>query len=147
MNIVKIQQELIKDCLSGKAHKWFMQKTDTEVILFNRYQMFLLDNKDFLLKYEKLVGAGVKESVAANKILDSADDATLAIRTGCLKTVNKCTLLELEKADNGELVYVDQSLLKYYDKSADACVINRKSPVFIYESDILVGVVLPYKVG
>ena len=147
MNIVKIQQDLIKDVLAGKSHNWFIQIKDSEAIIATKHQIFILHPDDCLLNANQLIGKGVTVLTTANKILDSADDAKLAFKTPVMRVIDGRTCIELKREDSDELVYVDQALLKYYDKSADFYVINHKSPVFIYESDILVGVVLPVKVG
>ena len=145
MNIVKIQQELIKDVLNSKANNWFIQIKDSEVYIMTRHQVYIFDPKEFLLDASKLYGIG--STNIAESLLKSADDAKPAVKTGIIKSVvfsgKDINCLELKREDNGELVYLDQALLKLYDKSAEFNVINAKSPVFVYESDILVGVVLP----
>lgn len=149
MNIVKIQQELIKDVLNNKSSNWFIQIKDSEVYIMTKHQVYIFDPKEFLLDNSKLDGVG--STNIADSLLKTADDAKPAIKTGITKTVvfggKDVSCLELKREDNDELVYLDQSLLKLYDKSAEFNVINGKSPVYIYESDILVGVVLPVKVG
>lgn len=147
MNVVKIQQELIKDVLSNKSANWFIQRTDTEVILFTKFQIYLFDHKDFLLKYSKLVDAGVKELTTAKNILNSADNAKPAHKTGVIREIGTSKCLELKVEGSDELVYLDEKLLKHYDKKSEFEATDHKSPVFIYENDILVGVVLPVKVG
>lgn len=51
--------------------------------------------------------------------------------------------MELNKLGSNEPIYVNKQLLKYYDKNMSFKVINSKSPVFVYEKDSLVGIVLP----
>lgn len=149
MNIVKIQQELIKDVMNNKSSNWFIQIKDSEVYIMTRHQVYILDPKEFLLDNSKL--DGVDSTNIADSLLKTADDAKPAVKTGITKSIvlggKDVNCLELKREDNNELVYLDQALLKLYDKLAEFEVINGKSPVYIYESDILVGVVLPVKVG
>ena len=144
MNIVKIQQEIIKDSLNYKRGKWFIQIKESEVYIMTRCQVFILSSKEFVLDIDKL---GLSITNIADSLLKSADNAKLAVKTSVLRVLCGTPCIELKQEDTGELVYVDQTLLKLYDKNCDFKVINAKSPVFIYESDILVGVVLPIKVG
>ena len=147
MNIVKLQQEIIKDSLNYKRDKWFIQIKESEVYIMTRYQVFILRSKDFVLDINKL---GLSNTNIVDSLIKSAKEAKPAIKT-CIKydicQGKDVNYLELKREDNGELVYVDQTLLKAYNKDCDFAVINGKSPVFIYESDILVGVVLPIKLG
>ena len=144
MNIVKLQQEIIKDLLNDKRGRWFIQIKESEVYIMSRYQVFILSPKEFVLDIDKLA---LGNTNIADSLLKSAEDAKPAIKTGIIKSVisqgKDVNCLELKREDTGELVYVNQTLLKLYDKNCDFTAINSKSPVFIYESDILVGMVLP----
>lgn len=147
MNIVKLHQEIIKDYLNNKRGKWYIQIKESEVYIMSRTQVFILNPKEFVLDVDKL---GLSNTNIADSLIKSAKEAKQAIKT-CIKSVicqgKEVNCLELKREDTGELVYVNQTLLKLYDKTCDLAVINYKSPVFIYESDILVGIVLPVKVG
>ena len=138
---------MIKDLLNDKKGKWFIQIKESEVYIMTRYQVFILSPKEFVLDIDKL---GLSNTNIADSLLKYAEDAKPAIKTGIIKSDisqgKDVNCLELKREDNGELVYVDHTLLKLYDKSCEFAVINSKSPVFIYEFDILVGVVLPIKV-
>ena len=147
MNIVKLQQEIIKDYLNDKRCKWYIQIKESEVYIMSRTQVFILNPKEFVLDIDKL---GLSNTNIADSLIKSAKETKPAIKT-CIKSVicqgKEVNCLELKREDTGELVYVNQTLLKLYDKTCDFAVINANSPVFIYESDILVGVVLPIKLG
>ena len=51
--------------------------------------------------------------------------------------------MELNKLGSNEPIYINKQLLKYYGKNMSFKVIDSKSPVFVYEKDTLVGIVLP----
>ena len=147
MNIVKLQQEIIKDYLNDKRGKWYIQIKESEVYIMTRTQVFILSPKEFVLDIDKL---GLSNTNIADSLIKSVNEAKTAIKTGIIKSVicqgKDVNCLELKREDNGEIVYVDLTLLKLFDKICDFAVINGKSPVFIYEYDILVGMVLPIKV-
>ena len=148
MNVVKIQQEMIKDLLNNKRGKWFIQIKESDVYIMTKYQLFILSPSEFVLDIDKLA---LGNTNIADSLIKSAKDAKMAIKTGFIKSYisygKEVNCMELKRADNDQLVYIDQTLLKNYDKSCEFAVINSNSPVFIYESDILVGLVLSSKIG
>ncbi len=147
MNIVKLQQNIIKDLLNDKQGEWFIQIKGSEVYILTRFQVFILSSKEFVLDIDKL---GFSNTNIAESLLKSAGIAKPAIKTDIVKSVvsqgKVVNCQELKREDNEELVYVNQSLLKLYDKNCEFKVINSKNPVHIYEYGILVGMVLPIKV-
>ena len=60
------------------------------------------------------------------------------------KTKKMVTLIEI-KAPSGELIYVDEAILKYFDEY-EVKVKDRNNMVLVYENAMLVGVVCPYHV-
>ena len=148
MNIVKLQQEIIKDYLNDKRGKWYIQIKESEVYIMSRTQVFILSPKEFVLDIDKL---GLSNTNIADSLIKSAKEAKKTNKTGIIKSVicqgKDVNCLELKREDNGEIAYVDLTLLKLFDKNCDFAVINGKSPIFIYEYNILVGVVLPINLG
>lgn len=144
MNYTKIQQDLIKDALSGKGANWCIQMTDTDAIVGTRYQLYVIDLKYFLLKVNELIGHSVKSITSAKSMVDGAKDAKILTKTGIKRQCGEHLCMELKVDDT--LIYLDEKLLKYYDKKAEFYGTTSTAPVYVYESDILVGVVLPVKV-
>ena len=51
-------------------------------------------------------------------------------------------------SNGNENIYVDESLIKYFDlENSTFKGRNRKSPIYIYEDEVMVGVVLPVVVN
>ena len=70
------------------------------------------------------------------------DKYTSVILTNDIKVHDKTTLRVFSKED--EKIYVDDGLLKYFDlKNSTFKGRNSKSPIYIYEYEVMVGVVLP----
>ena len=58
------------------------------------------------------------------------------------KVVDKKTLRVFSNGD--ENIYVDESLIKYFDlENSTFKGRNSKSPIYIYEHEVMVGLVLP----
>ncbi len=143
MNIVKIQQDLIKDCLNNKASDWFIFSYKSAIALLNKCQVFIFPDRNFLLQESKLKAAGVHSSDTFKNVIEQEVHAEPARKTGISKEFHGKDCMELNKLGSNESIYVNKQLLRYYDKNMSFKVINSKSPVFVYEKDSLVGIVLP----
>lgn len=143
MNIVKIQQDLIKDCLNNKASDWFIFSYKSAIALLNKCQVFIFPDRNFLLQESKLKAAGVHSSDTFKNVIEQEVHAESARKTGISKEFHGKDCMELNKLGSNESIYVNKQLLRYYDKNMSFKVINSKSPVFVYEKDSLVGIVLP----
>lgn len=143
MNVVKIQQDLIKDCLNNKASNWFIFSYKSAVVLLNKCQVFIFPDKDFLLQESKLRAAGVHSSDTFKNVIDQGAYAETARKTGISMEFHGKDCMELNKLGSNEPIYINKQLLKYYGKNMSFKVIDSKSPVFVYEKDTLVGIVLP----
>lgn len=143
MNVVKIQQDLIKDCLNNKASNWFIFSYKSAVVLLNKCQVFIFPDKDFLLQESKLRAAGVHSSDTFKNVIDQGAYAEPARKTGISMEFHGKDCMELNKLGSNEPIYINKQLLKYYGKNISFKVIDSKSPVFVYEKDTLIGIVLP----
>ena len=145
MNVTKIQTDVLKDVLAKKAHKWFISITANEAIIMTGTHVYVLDPKDYILDTKKLLELGVKEVTTINQILDAHDKAKPLTKTKLKHIIGEYTCIELKLGD--ESIFVDEALLKNYDKNIEFEGTGAKAPVYIYEGEILVGVVLPVRVG
>lgn len=144
MNIVKIQTDLLKDALNGKAHKWFIQHTASDVLILTEYQMYAIDHKEYVLNTGKLYELGVKDLTTAERLLDGYKNAKPLVKTPLKRVVDKYTCIELKLGE--ESIYLNEALLKNYDKNVEFEGTSAKAPVYLYEGEILVGLVLPVRV-
>lgn len=116
MNIVKIQQDLIKDCLNNKASDWFIFSYKSAVVLLNKCQVFVFPDKDFLLQESKLKAAGVHSSDTFKNVIDQGVYAEPARKTGISMEFHGKDCMELNKLGSNEPIYINKQLLKYYGK-------------------------------
>lgn len=144
MNVTKIQTELLKDALNQKGHKWLIQVDGSEVLLATKLQIFVINAEDFMLDVNKLVGAGVKTMTTGKNILDGYKNAKPLTKTPLKRVAGNVTCIELKCGD--EAIYVDEALLKNFDKSVEFEGTSGKGVVYVYEGELLVGVVTPVRV-
>lgn len=143
MNIIKIQTDMLKDALNKKGHNWLIESSDSEVIVGTSCQFFVIDSNDFILNVDKLIKSGVKSMTVAKRFLDGCKDAKPLTKTPIKRVMGKHTCIELKVGE--ESIYVDEALLKNYDKSMEFEGTHGKAPVYIYEGESLVGLVLPVR--
>lgn len=146
MNIVKIQTDLLKDALAGKGANRIVNINDAEVIVVCDPVIYIFEPSQFVLDINKL---NVKRDVpAVNNLLDAYEHAKPLTVTGIKKTIpisgKDVVGLEL-KSSIGELIYVDEAVLKNFDKKIDFDGTEYGKPIYIYEGDVLAGVVMPLR--
>jgi hypothetical protein len=101
--------------------------------------MWFIPNEAFLFDKGKLIkGDRSYLDVTSYVINNSYKDA---VKTEKLVVRDKKTLVIFESGDIE--VFVDSKLLKTFDKTATFKIKTPKDPVYIYESDKLVGLVMP----
>ena len=100
--------------------------------------MWFIPNKEFLFDREKITRG--KDSLDVKRLVD-LNGYKDAVKTEKLVVRDKKTLVIFESGDIE--VFVDTKLLKTFDKTATFKVKSCKSPVFVYEENKLVGLIMP----
>ena len=143
LNITKIQTDLLKDILNRKGQQWFISISNDNVTLGSSYQLWVINKEDFILDTTILIHNGVKV-IAPKNLLGDFENAESLVKTDIKRIIDKYTCMELKLKDDH--IYVNEKLLKYYDKDAEFKAVKVNSLVYVYEEDLLVGAVLPVKV-
>ena len=142
MNIINAQVEGLKEALKNKNTVIYVVLLDN-VIIGNGNRLYIIPKKECGVDLTNIDSNNVKimqESTLKNFMNDNLyENVTL---TDDKKVVDKKTLRVFSKGD--ENIYVDDALLKYFDlKKSTFKGRNSKSPIYIYEYEVMVGVVLP----
>ena len=144
MNIINAQIEVLKEALNGKRkHNVIYGTLEDKVIIGNNTRLYVIPKKECAIDLTNIDSNNVKiiqESVLKGFIND--DKYKSVILTNDMEVYDKRTLRVFSKDD--EKIYVDDALLKYFDlKKSTFKGHNSKSPIYIYEYEVMVGVVLP----
>ena len=144
MNIINAQVEVLKEALKGKRkHNVIYGTLEDKVIIGNNTILYVIPKEECGIDLTNVDCNNVniiQESVLKGFIND--DKYTSVILTNDIKVYDKKTLKVFSKDD--EKIYVDDALLKYFDlKKSTFKGRNSKSPIYIYEDEIMVGLVLP----
>lgn len=142
MNIINAQVEVLKESLKNKNTVIYGVLLDN-VIIGNGNRLYIIPKKKCGVDLTNIDRNNVKimqESTLKNFINDNLyENVTL---TDVKKVVNKKTLRVFSNCN--ENIYVDESLLKYFDlENSTFKGRNKKSPIYIYEDYNMVGLVLP----
>ena len=145
MNIINAQVEVLKEALKGKGkYKNIIYGIlEDKVIIGNNTTLYVIPKKECAIDLTNIYSNNVKiiqESGLKGIIND--DKYTSVILTNDIKVYNKRTLRVFSKDD--EKIYVDDAFLKYFDlKKSTFKGRNSKSPIYIYEYEVMVGAVFP----
>lgn len=145
MNIINAQVEVLKEAFKEKRkYKNIIYGTlEDKVIIGNNTTLYVIPKKECAIDLTNIDSNNVKiiqESGLKGFIND--DKYTRVILTNDIKVYDKRTLRVFSKDD--EKIYVDDDLLKYFDlKKSTFKGYNSKSPIYIYEYEVMVGMVLP----
>ena len=148
MNIINAQVEVLKEALKGKRkHNVIYGTLEDKVIIGNNTILYVIPKEECGIDLTNVDCNNVniiQESVLKGFINDDlCENITL---TDDKKVVDKKTLRVFSNGD--ENIYVDDALLKYFDlKKSTFKGRNSKSPIYIYEYEVMVGVVLPVVVN
>lgn len=144
MNYLKIQNEVLKSAydreLKKKPFKWFYYETENELIIGIDYGFYVIPKRIAFLNVEKTFNA--PPCRAFKNIIDDLREFKDVVDTGVEKTLDDFTVHIFDCGD-GEEVWINKNHLKMFDlKNSTFKGKNKKSPLFIYENDVLVGAML-----
>lgn len=145
MNIINAQVEVLKEALKKKNPVFYGVLLDN-VLIGNGHRLYIIPKKKCGVDLTNVDSNNVKilqETTLKNIINDNSyENVTL---TDDKKVIDKKTLRVFSKGD--ENIYVDESLIKYFDlENSTFKAHNSKSPIYIYEYEVMVGLVLPFYV-
>lgn len=144
MNVLKIQQEILKD-LHDKNVKGKLVSfqgvgaglEDNTVSLLFQHKIHIIHKNEFYLDCVKLK----KFENTSNLLLVSSGSKPAENKGNIKKLDKKITGVYIE--NDNEKVLVDEKLLKYFDDDCTFLITGKKNPVHIFENGELVGLVLP----
>ena len=143
MKLAKLQQDILKAAVARdtkrKMFEFFWYESEDFVCISpNGFYMVVIPKERFYLSLDRVFTA---PPINFGKYLDEPD-MEIAKDTGTIVKSETRTLHVFKVGD--EEVFLDENNLKYFD--LDICTfkgINYKSSIYIYEYDLLVGMVLP----
>ena len=146
MDFLKIQSDILKGAynrvVKDKGFDWRYCETDRSVVVGNKYACYIIPKYYMFLDIEKTFDRPSCEGFKS--IIDTSETTTFIEDTGIEKRLpDRSITVHIFDCGEGEELWISTKLLKRFD--LNNCVFkgkNRKTPLFIYENDVLVGIVI-----
>lgn len=155
MKIEKIQTELLKAAVkkitTSKNFTWNIAYDENENIVYitDGHMVMNIPGNQFVLDVDmiaKVSGRALINASTFKSFYKQESDAKAGVASNEMKKLDKITVAKIRTEHEDKFAWLDTKYLKYFDNISHFGVIDEKSPVFVYEDDQLVGVILPVKV-
>lgn len=141
MNILKVQTDFLKRICRGER-VMFTEEYEGKVGVSDGYAIYLIDKQRFFLREDS---EHLHSSIKMEMFTKYLSQANLSKRDPYdrLQVLKKPKIAFANFYTESESVYVDTKLINYFDNNAKYHIVDKKKPVFVYESGELVGIVMP----
>ena len=144
MNVIKIQCDILRELKKRYKKTYYIEKTDSVVLVGDGYRIFVIRNEDFYLDVKKITEEGMLRINGLRPILEGSEKAKLARRSTRESNQYSYTLCEIK---NDECSYwVKKAFLDPFDYP-DYKISPDSNKVYVYEGDVVVSIVLPVRVS
>ena len=152
MDYIKIQEKMLKDAYERdtKLKKFSYRYGETDEIIGitpDGHVMFFIPKDKVYVNTDMIF----KESIPVklNCFIDSQKDQKDVLMTNQIEIIgNKIQVRLFKTVESSENIWIDEKLLKYFDlKRSSFKGMNGRSPLFVYEYENLVGIILPVSRG
>lgn len=134
MKINKVNEEFLK--LYFKNKRVFYQKVNKYVYLSDSYRIYRLNEENCLLDTSKFIENHLENFMNCTNYKEGIITNELIVDKYKLRVI---------KTTEDKRIYVNDNYLKLFDNPI-VMVIDETSPIYVYEKDELVGMLLPIKV-
>lgn len=146
MNIAKIQSDVIAALVRGNKKNYTYGIGSHNGVGFvgvcSGPCLYLVRSKDFLIDLDKWG----TPSFSPNNLMSIEPNTKPAEKTLDMQYNPIIKSIIVKIANESSHAWVDEKKLKMFSKDCTFRIYNRKSPVFVYEDNELVGLVLPVNV-
>lgn len=145
MKINKLMADILKIVGNAKKSLAFNYGTDSEYVYFtpDGYRVYKIPQKDFLIDLGKAFPDRTPLS-NPKKMLDDSNTEP-AVKTNEIRVIGKGNVVKIKSENTHAWVNVDY--LKEFEPECTFRVIKPNAPVFVYEYEELVAIVLPVRVA
>lgn len=141
MKLDKIYNEVVKEVLKNN-HRVIMDCSDNDTIgiTTNGFMMYFIPKNEFLLDTDVLIKNRVNNVTL--DLFKEPEDLKEVVKTNVYCKQGKNTLVKIGDK------YFNEKYLKNFEKYASFKTTDKfNTPLYVYEVDVLVGLVLPVKLS
>ena len=146
MNIINAQVEVLKEALKGKRkHKVVYGTLDDKVIIGNNTRLYAIPKKECAIDLTNIACVQVLQESTLKNFVNDNECTEIELTNDIRKLDDKRTLRVF--TNGKENIYLDERLIKNFDlKNSTFKGKGARSIVYIYEDEVMVGLVLPFNV-
>lgn len=145
MKLVKIFTEILKMKEKDKSQANYAIKDGFIYYIPDGHKMFKIPKHEFLIDIPKVLPWKTPLDNVSRLMNDN--NATLATKTNEIKVIANGKIQVVKIENSNSYAWVNVKYLEYFDDKVSYKIIDPKNPVFVYENDELVGLVLPVFIG
>lgn len=135
MNTKKIESDFLKGLFSTQSPKYVMTEYEGRVGYSDGHYIAFVPKSDAYVKCERPV-------FNVKTVITDIYDHFIADYKYTI-TTKYGNLARYDRVDGRGHAYIDVKYIKYFDKDAGYCIKDHRSPVHVYEDNILVGIICP----
>ena len=135
MNIKKIESDFLRGLFSKESNNYCMIEYGGRIGYSDGYFIALVRRDVAFVKCNR-------PPIRGDTIIKDIFDKGIA-KYGYTLTTKHANLARYERKDGVAHAYIDVKYTKYFDRDASYHVKDCRSPVYVYEDDIFVGMILP----
>ena len=146
MNIINAQVEVLKEALNGKRkHKVIYGTLDDKVIIGNEARLYVIPKEECGIDLTNVTCVQVLQESTLKAFENDVECDNLTLTNNIKVLEDKRTLRVF--TNGKENIYLDERLIKNFDlKNSTFKGKGARSVVYIYEYEVMVGLVLPVNV-
>jgi len=138
MNIKKIEADFLKGLFSKESNKYIMAEYEGRIGYSDSYYIGFVPTDKAFVKCSR-------PPIKGDRVIGDLFDKWISNYSYTITSKGK-NLARYEREDGRGYAYIDVKYTKYFDKDAHYFVKDFKSPVHVYEDDVLVGIICPVNI-
>ena len=141
MNKIKLYKELLD--MYDKGKQLYFEEVENLLYISDSYRVWALDKRDCLLNIENLQF----KKVDLTHFMEVKDGYVDGYKLSEMKEIDgKIGVYIQSNSDDSIKALINKKFLNVFEKNCEFRIKDDKSPIYIYENDNLVGLILPMRI-
>ena len=137
MNIIKIESDFLKGLFNTQSSKYVMTEYEGKTGYCDGHYIAFVPKSEAYVRCER-------NAFNINTVITDIHDHFIADYKYTI-TTNYGKLARYDRVDGREHAYINVKYTKYFDKDARYYIKDCRTPVHVYEDDLLVGIICPVR--
>lgn len=138
MNLKKINKVILDEIMKTDCQVKVGRFNEQVGVTVNGHYMVLMNDKDFPFNFEKIK---VNDLNIKQFLNFDFKEAYLSSNIKIIEGKKEC----VEIKNDSHKVYINRKYLEFFDKTCTFKIDGATRPVYVYEDDVMVGLILPIR--